>query len=118
MVFRSQMLNHDVDRAILALAVRLRAPAGAIFRLFLETGLAQLKLGTPLPPQVEEASLVLRTVHIPVESDVAVEGISIRQGIERWELVARVVRLGMATLESPLDFCKLPQPLDHRRESA
>jgi hypothetical protein len=118
MVFRSQTLNHDVDRAILALAVRLRTPAGAVFRLFLEAGLAQLRLGAPLPRQVEEPSLVLRTVHIRVESDLALEAISLRRRIERWELVARVLRLGMTTLDSSLDLCKLPDRLNHRRESA
>jgi hypothetical protein len=98
MVFRSQTLNHDIDQAILALAVRLCTPAGAVFRLLLEAGLAQLKQGMPLPEKVEEASLVLRTVHIRVDSDFALEAISVRRGIERWELVARVLRLGLAAL--------------------
>ena len=98
MVFRSYTLNHDVDQAVLALAARLRAPAGAIYRLFLEAGLAQLKLGAPLPPMLDEASLVLRTVFIRDESDVALEAIALRRSLDRWELVARVLRLGMAAL--------------------
>ncbi len=93
MVFRSQTLDHDVDQSVVALAARIRAPAGAVFRLFLETGLDQLKLGMPLPPKVEEASLVLRMVYIRVEADMAVEGMSIHRRIERWELAARVLRL-------------------------
>jgi hypothetical protein len=47
MVFRSLTLDRDVDRAILTLAAQLGAPAGAIFRLFLEAGLALLRLGAP-----------------------------------------------------------------------
>ncbi len=101
MVFRSQTLNHDIDQAVLAFAARIRAPAGAVFRLFVETGLAQLKLGAPLPPKVEEASLVLRTVHIRVEADMTLEGMSIHHRIERWELVTRVLRLGCETLMLP-----------------
>lgn len=106
MVLRSQTLNHDIDRAVLALAGRIRAPAGAVFRLFLETGLEQLKLGVPLPPKVEEASLVLRTVYIRVESDMALEGMSIRRRVERWDLVNRVLRLGCETLEQSVDVCE------------
>lgn len=103
MVFRSQTLNHDVDRAVLALAAHLKAPAGAVFRLFLEAGLMQLKLGVPLPPMLEEASLVLRTVSIRVESDIALEAIALHGRIERWELVARVLRLGFEALESSMN---------------
>jgi hypothetical protein len=103
MVFRSQTLNHDVDRAVLALAAHVGAPAGAVFRLFLETGLAQLRVGAPLPPKVEEASLVLRTVFIRVESDMALEAIALRRRIERWELVARVLRLSVEALASSIN---------------
>lgn len=98
MVFCSQTLNHDVDRAVLALATRLGAPRGAVFRLLLEAGLAQLRRGVPLPPKVEEESLVLRTVYIRVESDLALQAISHHRHIERWELVARVLRLGFESL--------------------
>lgn len=98
MVFRSLTLDHDVDQAILTLAARLGAPAGAVFRLFLEAGLAQLRLGVPLPLKVEEGSPVLRTVYIRVESDSDLEAIALHRRIERWELAARVLRLGLAAL--------------------
>ena len=106
MVFCSQTLNHDVDRAVLALAARLGASAGAVFRLFLEAGLAQLKLGVPLPPKVEESALVLRTIYIRVECDLALQGIAHHRRIEGWELGARVLRLGFDSLAPLLDVSR------------
>ncbi len=99
MVYRSHVMNTDVDRAIRAEATRRSSPAGVIFRLYLETGLAQFELEVPLPEAVDEEACPLRAFHIYVHTDEHLRVLCYQRNFERSDLVARLLRLGMLTLE-------------------
>jgi hypothetical protein len=102
MIFRSHALNTSVDRAIRALKARLGAPYGVVFRLFLETGLAQLRHGTPLPDAINEGAMPLRAVHLRVATDEELRVLAFQLRLPRDELVARLLLLGLSTLDATM----------------
>ena len=102
MIFRSHALNTCVDGSIKNLKSRLGAPYGVVFRLFLETGLAQLRHGTPLPDAVNEGAMPLRAVHIRVDTDEELRVLAFQLRLPRDELVARLLLLGMAIVDATM----------------
>ena len=100
-VFRTVFVDREVDRALLAHTERLGASAGSVYRLFLESGLAQLKQGAQLPA-ADEGAAVLRTAHVGYAADVLLQGKAFRLRLAFDELSRRVTRLGMlAELAEP-----------------
>ena len=113
LVFRSVYVDHDVDRTVIAHAKRLGVPSGAVFRMVLDAGLAQLSTQACLPAAKDEVS-VLRTVSIRYEVAEAVRMLEYRHSTDRGTLAQRLTRLGMRFLETTP---WMPYPWNRARQS-
>jgi hypothetical protein len=94
MVMRWFSIDRDVDAAVLDHAKRFRGHKAAAFRLFLETGLAQVKAGVPLPARVDNGQ-TLRMCYWEVQVADKVRGLAFHEQISEGELISRIARLGM-----------------------
>lgn len=103
MIFRSVALEHDVDDELKAHADRTGMRKGAVYRLFLETGLAQFEKGVPLPEVSEGEPLPLRAVHVLLSSDETLRVLAYQLKIEKGELTRRMTKLGMLSIRAGLD---------------
>lgn len=105
MFFRSVFVDRDVDQAVVMHAKAVGATPASVYRRFLETGLAELGRGVPLPAAQEGQGLALRTVYVSVEADEKLTSMAFHMRIEKADLSCRAARLGMlvtnATFDSP-----------------
>jgi len=101
MVFRSVYVDPAVDDAVVAHADRLAASKGAIFRLVLDAGLAQLDAGAVLPA-AREVVPALRTVYLAIEVDELVRVLAYELRLPRDELTQRLGQLGAAAVFADL----------------
>ena len=102
LVFRTVFVDRDVDAAVLAYAERLHAKRGAIFRLFLQAGLAHLERGGALPAARAETA-VIRTTLLPIAVDERLEGLAWRLRIDKVDLIRALTRDGMPTIRATLE---------------
>lgn len=102
MVYRSHDIDRDVDAAVRALAERIGARPGAVFRLFLEPGEAQLRRGIALPPSSDVSTVVLRTARIRVDLHERLVGVAQRLKLDDSGLRLRVPRLGVLTVHAAI----------------
>ena len=102
LVFRTVFVDRDVDAAVLAYAERLQAKRGALFRLFLEAGLAHLARGGALPAARAETA-VIRTALLPIAVDERLEGLAWRLRIDKVDLIRALARHGMLAMQATLE---------------
>lgn len=102
MVYRSHDIDRDVDAAVRALAERIGARPGAVFRLFLEPGEAQLRRGIALPPSSDVSTVVLRTTCIRTGLHERLMRVVHRLKLDDSDLRLRVERLAMLTVHAAI----------------
>jgi hypothetical protein len=104
LVFKSHALDRDVDRAARALADHFQATRGAVFRMCVESGLAQLDRGVALPPSSENPIAALWAANIHFNADERLRVLAFRLRLDHDDLRRRVIRLGLLTLQSATGF--------------
>jgi hypothetical protein len=98
MVWRSVIIEPEVDVAVRGFGVRHGIGSAAVFRLFLDAGIAQAIRGARLPAIKEEKMQALRTLYISIAVDDELCRQSYNRRISKRELTTRLVRLGMVAV--------------------
>jgi len=107
LVFKNHSIDRDVDKAMRALADHFQAPRGVVFRMCVESGLAQLDAGLALPPPSGDPITALRAVHIHYDADERLRVLAFQHRMDHADLRQRVIRLGLLTLQAATGFVAL-----------
>lgn len=109
LIFRNLAVDGDVDEAVSALAKATGATKGSVYRLFIETGLAQLAQGAPLPPAGGDLAPRLKALHADYNADETLRVLAFKMRIPKDELGRRVVRLGMFAVQAAEGGVGMPE---------
>jgi len=112
MVFKSHSIDRDVDKGLRALADHFQAARGAVIRMCIEGGIAQLDRGVALPPPSDDPVSALRTAYIPFDTDERLRVLAFRLRLDHHDLRQRVIRLGLLALQAATGFVALQLPED------
>jgi hypothetical protein len=107
MVWRSVIIEPEVDVAVRGFGVRHGIGSAAVFRLFLDSGIAQAMRGARLPAIKEKEVQALRTLYINIAVDDELCRQSYDRRISKRELTTRLARLGMVAVLSLTDVATL-----------
>lgn len=107
LVFKSHAVDRDVEKAMRVLAAHFQATRGAVFRMCVESGLAQLALGAELPPSSGDPVAALITAHIHFNAEERLRVLAFRRRMDHDDLRQRVLRLGLLTLQAATGFVAL-----------
>lgn len=107
LVFKSLPIDRDVDAALRSFATHFQATRGATFRLCVESGLAQLELGSELPPPSTDPVSALRAAYINFEAEERLRVLAFQMRLDHADLRQRILRLGLLTLQNATGFVAL-----------
>jgi hypothetical protein len=108
LVFKNHSIDRDVDKGMRALADHFQAPRGAVFRMCVESGIAQLDAGVALPPPSGDPISALRAAHIHYDAEERLRVLAFKMRLDHADLRQRVIRLGLLTLQAATGFVALP----------
>jgi len=107
LVFKNHSIDRDVDKGMRALADHFQAPRGAVFRMCVESGIAQLDAGAALPPPSDDPIAALRAAHIHFDAEERLRVLAFKLRMDHADLRQRVLRLGLLTLQTATGFIAL-----------
>jgi len=110
LVFKSHSVDRDVDKGLRAFADHFQATRSAVFRMCVESGIAQFDRGAALPPASDDPVSVLRTAYIHYVAEERLRVLAFRLRLDHADLRQRVLRLGLLTLQTATGFVALQPP--------